>query len=277
MPRIAIAVPIRDEVAHLRGALQSLVGQTVPDFDIVVVDDSSLRGPEEIVLTEFAGKIGHYERNLHRRGLVGTWAHAFKIARQRNPELTYFAWGSDHDLWEPNWLAELSTELDRHPGAVLAYPLNDHIDGQGRRVREPWRFDTAGMTSVAARFAQTVRRMRAGDMVYGLVRVDALERSGVYRRVLLPDRLLMAELSLEGEFRQVPQLLWHRRVMTRSGSEARRQRSDHGGSSASSWVPWTVQHARALAFKAHRPIAASAYLVLSPAFRAARSLRNALR
>ena len=34
-------------------------------------------------------------------------------------------------------------------------------------------------------------------MVYGLMRVDALARAGIFRRVLRPDRLLMAELTLQ--------------------------------------------------------------------------------
>ena len=49
-------------------------------------------------------------------------------------------------------------------------------------------------------------------MAYGLFRSDALRDCGVYRSVLLPDRLLMFELSLRGEFRQVLESLWWSRV-----------------------------------------------------------------
>jgi hypothetical protein len=48
-------------------------------------------------------------------------------------------------------------------------------------------------------------------MVYGLMRVAALTRAGIFRRVLRPDRLLITELTLQGGIRQVPEVLWFRR------------------------------------------------------------------
>jgi hypothetical protein len=48
-------------------------------------------------------------------------------------------------------------------------------------------------------------------MVYGLMRVEALAAAGVFRPVLNPDRMLIAELTLHGEVRQVPEPLWWRR------------------------------------------------------------------
>jgi hypothetical protein len=51
----------------------------------------------------------------------------------------------------------------------------------------------------------------AGDMVYGLMRIEALNKAGIFRRVLRPDRLLIAELMLYGGVRQVPEALWFRR------------------------------------------------------------------
>src|SRR6266567_1326293 len=190
MARIAIGVPLHDEVVNLRSALASLLGQRFDEFGVVVLDDSASDEPGRIVRREFDDGRLHYARNPRRLGLVRTWRRAFELARVLHPELTYFAWGSDHDLWEPEWLSELSQELDDHGPAVLAYPFNDRLDAEGRVVRNPWQFDTAGIRSRSLRFGKTIRRMVAGDMVYGLMRVDALERCGVFRRVLLPDRLL---------------------------------------------------------------------------------------
>ena len=64
----------------------------------------------------------------------------------------------------------------------------------------------------------------SGDMVYGLMRLDALRRAGIFRRVLRPDRLLMAELTLQGRIRQVPEVLWFRRQS--EGTSVERQRAD---------------------------------------------------
>jgi N-acetylglucosaminyl-diphospho-decaprenol L-rhamnosyltransferase len=242
-----IGIPVFENVAHLRPALESILAQDHPAFAIVVVDDSRTDEPEEIVRA-YEGV--HYERNPARLGLAANWRRTLARARELHPEARYFAWGSDHDLWEPGWLTALSREFDRHPEAVLAYPLNDVVDAAGAQVAEPWAFDTRGR-GAAARFRQTLRRMVAGDMVYGLFRVDALARCGALRDVTYPDRLLLAELSLDGEFRQVPQLLWHRRRLAAAVPADDRT--------------WWVEHARVLA-RSRGVVPAAAYGALAPAY-----------
>jgi hypothetical protein len=173
---------------------------------------------------------------------------AFQIARQRHPEAEYFAWTSDHDLWHPRWLQRLVDALDANPKVVLAYPLNRRIGPGGELLkRKPWTFDTFGVASRGARLRTGIRRMRAGNMVYGLYRVDALTRAGVFRRVVIPDRLLMAELSLYGQFKQVPEVLWFRRWYGRVFS-LRRQRASFfpGRRPLYSYCPWWIAHAASL-------------------------------
>jgi glycosyltransferase involved in cell wall biosynthesis len=273
-PRAVVGVPIRDDVERLPQALESLLAQTERDTLVVVVDDSDGDGPGAIARS-FAERDTRvsYHRNERRLGLVGSWRRAFALARSAAPGAPYFAWGSDHDLWEPGWLAALCKELDARSGAVLAYPLNDSISSSGSVVRAPWRFATAGERA-PVRFVRVLRRMVAGDMVYGLFRADALEACGALRDVLMPDRLLLAELSLHGEFRQVPELLWHRRLPERArpalerGPELLPDRPP-------SALPWWLEHARSLAHAEGIGVAA-AYAGLVPALHLARRVHHAV-
>jgi hypothetical protein len=285
-PRVVVGVPLHENVPHLRAALGSLLAQRFDELAVVVVDDSRSDEPGRIVQDEFEDPRLDYSRNPRHLGLVGAWGRAFERARERHPGLTYFAWGSDHDLWEPDWLPQMVETLDTHPEAVLAYPLSDRIDDEGAQIRGPWRFETAGTKSRARRFATTIRRMVAGDMVYGLMRAEALAACGALRNVLLPDRLLIAELALQGEFRQVPELLWHRRGAPRERGEPARQRARHPNRPVWAHTPWSLQHAAAIFWNegvhargkpaVGRPAAFAAgvaYLALSPGFRAARAAR----
>jgi hypothetical protein len=73
-----------------------------------------------------------------------------------------------------------------------------------------------------------------------------VQRAGVFRDVFCPDRLLIAELALQGEFRQVGQELWFRRQFA-EGSVSRQRRSlfaDHAPRGR--WLPPWLQHGRAL-------------------------------
>jgi glycosyltransferase involved in cell wall biosynthesis len=274
-PRAVVGVPIRDHVDHLPQALETLLAQTEREYVVVVVDDSDSDEPGRLVRAVAAGDPRvNYHRNERRLGLVGNWRRAFTLARAAAPGAPYFAWGSDHDVWEPRWLAALCGELDERPTAVLAYSLNDAISESGDSVRPPWRFATGG-EDASARFVHVLRRMVAGDMVYGLFRAAALEACGVLRDVLMPDRLLLAELSLHGEFRQVPELLWHRRLRARAVDSPLKRGPELFPDGRSSALPWWLDHARVLA-RAKGVGVAVAYAGLVPALHVARRVHHAV-
>jgi glycosyltransferase involved in cell wall biosynthesis len=274
-PRAVVGVPIRDDVERLSQALETLLAQTEREYALVVVDDSDGDEPGAVVRS-FADRDARisYHRNERRLGLVGNWRRAFALARAAAPDARYFAWGSDHDVWEPGWLAALGAELDARPAAVLAYPLNDAISAGGAVVRAPWRFATGG-EDPPVRFVRVLRRMVAGDMVYGLFRAEALAACGVLRDVLMPDRLLLAELSLHGEFRQVPELLWHRRVRERAAASPLERGPELFPGRRTSALPWWLAHARELARTEGAGVAA-AYAGLVPALHVARRVRHAV-
>jgi glycosyltransferase involved in cell wall biosynthesis len=249
MPRVVLGALLYNHADHVREAIESILGQTFADFALVLVDDVSSDATPEIA-REYASfdRRVFYWRNAGRLGMVGNSRRAFQLARQRHPEAEYFAWTSDHDLWHPRWLQQLVEALDANREVVLAYPLNRRIDAGGELLkRKPWVFDTFGVASRWARFRMGIRRMRAGNMVYGLYRADVLARAGVYRRVVIPDRLLMAELSLYGQFKQVPDVLWFRRWYGRVFSLDRQRASFFLESRPIyAYCPWWIAHAASL-------------------------------
>jgi hypothetical protein len=136
-------------------------------------------------------------------------------------------------------------ELDAHSEAVLAYPETLRIDGYGALVdKEPRVFDTSGVVEARDRWRRFCwNGFGSGDMVYGLMRVRALVASGIFRPVLNPDRLLIAELSRQGEIRQVQVPLWFRR-QSDAASVARQSASLFAGPLPPRfhWPP-SLQHA----------------------------------
>jgi glycosyltransferase involved in cell wall biosynthesis len=188
MPRVIIGSPLFNHAKDFREAIESILGQTFTDFALVLVDDCSTDETAAIAreYVDLDRRVS-YQLNEQRMGLVDNARRSFDLARARYPDAEYFAWASDHDLWHPRWLQELVDALDRHPDVVLAYPLNRRIGPAGEVLaRRPWAFDTFGITDSWKRLRLSIRQMSAGNMVYGLYRVDLLARAGVYRRVLVP-------------------------------------------------------------------------------------------
>jgi glycosyltransferase involved in cell wall biosynthesis len=247
-PLVAIGVPLYNADRFLPEALESLLAQRYRQLRLVLVDDASTDGTAEIAATYAAldGRIV-YRRNERRLGMLANWRRAFDLATELFPEAEYFAWGSDHDVWHPRWLSVLLPVLERDPAVVLVYPLNLRISGEGSLLRGPWSFQTRGVKRAAERLARASLCMSAGNMVYGLYRISALRRAGVFRPVLAPDRLLLAELSLYGEFAQVPEILWYRRFTRLAGTARQRAALFAEPPPRSSYLPWWIGHTATLA------------------------------
>ena len=249
MPRVIIGSPLFNHAKDFPEAIESILSQTFTDFALVMVDDGSTDETPAIAREyEAIDSRVSYQRNPQRLGLIGNSHEAFNAARARFPEAEYFAWASDHDLWHPRWLQQLVDALDQHPEVVLTYPLNRRIGVEGEVLkRRPWAFDTFGETNRWVRMRRGIKDMSAGNMVYGLYRISALERAGVYRHVLVPDRLLFTELALYGQFKQVPQVLWFRRWYGRIFSLGRQRTSFFpGGRPLYAYFPWWISHAVSL-------------------------------
>ncbi len=248
-PRIVLGMTLYNNARHLRAATESILAQSCRDFALVMLDDGS--GDEtEAIAREFerADARLRYVRHPQRQGMVPTWREVFEASTRLHPAAEYFAWVSDHDVWAPTWLATLAAELDAHPEAVLAHPLAPRVDDAGAVVEKtPRTFDTAGLVEPLDRWRQFCwEGVGSGDMVYGLIRVGALRGAGVFRPVLNPDRLLIAELTLQGEIRQVAEPLWFRRQSAEASVARQRLTLFAGELPSGFWLPPSVQHALVL-------------------------------
>jgi glycosyltransferase involved in cell wall biosynthesis len=259
-------LPVYNGEQHLAEALESLLTQTRGDLAVIVVDNASTDATPQIAqrYAQLDLRVSHV-RNERTVGLVHNWRRAFNLAGERHPDAPYFAWASDHDVWHPRWLELLGAELDEHPEAVLAYPAFVRIDDAGAEypTREQ-RFETAGVQDARERLRRTARELAAaGELIYGLARREALARCGPFPAVVLPDRLHLLRLAVEGEFRHVPRRLWHRRYRGGVVVSNRRQRRAFAPDPVplSARAPWWLAHPVALrrAFQRQRGLARVAF------------------
>lgn len=245
-PRVVLGLPAYERPDALPETLESILGQTCRDFVLLVIDDSSTEATEHIV-REYAALDSRvrYERNPRRLGMVANWRRCVERARTLHPASEFFAWVSDHDVWHPRWLEVLIAELDRHPEVVLAYPVALRTFKSSRPAVNR-SFDTFGIVDPVERLRAASMRMMAGNMIYGLFRTAALVQAGVFRPVLIPDRQVLLELALLGQFKQVQELLWYREI--RKGFSLDRQRTAlfADGAPLYTYLPTHVTHAAML-------------------------------
>src|SRR5262245_27812594 len=260
-PRVVLGMTLYNNARHLPDALASLVAQSYRDFALVMLDDASSDETPAIARTFAASdECIRYVRHPERAGMIPTWREVVQMATRDVPSAEYFAWVSDHDRWHPQWLARLVETLDGNPSAVIAYPMTQRMEPDGTAVEKDLRmFQTLGLADVGDRWREFCQNgVGSGDMVYGLMRVAALCAAGTFRDVMNPDRLLIPELTLQGEIAQVQEPLWVRR---RSAvASIARQRSTLIAGATPAWFAWppTLQHAfviaREYAWSPHPPV-----------------------
>ena len=244
--RVVLGMTLHNNARHLPDAAASILGQSYGDFSLVMLDDASSDDTPRIAQALVASddRLTSF-RHEQRAGMIPTWRDVAEIAIREHPSAEYFAWVSDHDRWHSRWLAEMVHALDSNPAAVLAYPMTKRIEPDGTPVEKDLRvFHTSGLTRVADRWREfCLKGIGSGDMVYGLMRVPALRAAGIFREVMNPDRLLIAELTLQGQIQQVPEVLWVRR---RSAvASITRQRVTLLAGNTPPWFSWPsmLQHA----------------------------------
>ncbi len=242
-PRLVFGMPAYRRPDALARTLESLLGQTRGDLAIVITDDAP--SPEVRAIVDTYVRLDArvtYEANPQRLGMVGNWRLAFARARALHPGADLFAWVSDHDVWHPRWFEVLAAALDAQPGAVMAYPHALRMHRFERR-RVDAHCDTTAAADRRARLWAVMNDLTAGNAIYGLFRTAALERAGVFRPVLLPDRQVLAHLALLGSFVQVPETLWYREASVTFSYRRQRETFFAGRTPLHAWLPGDLQHA----------------------------------
>ena len=130
VPRLSIGLPVYNGERHIGEALESLLGQTYEDFELIVSDNASTDSTSEICL-RYARQDRRirYIRQERNIGLIPN--HVFLIEQARG-EL--FKSAAHDDLYGRDLLLRCVQALDDDPNAVLAHPWSAMVDSSGSLV-----------------------------------------------------------------------------------------------------------------------------------------------
>jgi glycosyltransferase involved in cell wall biosynthesis len=202
-------LPVYNGEEFLEQALDSILGQTFADFSLVVSDNASTdRTPE--ILEAYAARDDRITvlRADANRGAAWNYNRVFEGCAT-----PYFKWAAADDLLAPTCVERLLDVLQAAPpSVVLAYPRTRVVDERGEPVGELVDdLATGPGASVTARFRKVVANVLWGNLVFALMRTEALKRTRLHGSFPSSDHVLLAELALIGSFVEVPELLFLRR------------------------------------------------------------------
>ena len=103
-PLVSVVLAARDARATIEQAVASVLGQTLGDLELVVVDDGSVDGTGELLKAERDARL-RVVRNEEALGLAGALNVGLEQARGR-----YVARLDADDIARPAWLERLGPE-----------------------------------------------------------------------------------------------------------------------------------------------------------------------
>jgi glycosyltransferase involved in cell wall biosynthesis len=247
-PLVSIGLPVYNGERFLAESLDSLLAQTHRNLEIIVCDNASTDGTEEIVREHAArDRRVRYVRSERNRGVAANFNRAFHVARG-----PFFKWATCDDWCAPDLVERCLRALEEHPEAVLAYCATRLIDASGNaigdyddRLHLPW-------PEPSRRFAAALTVGRC-NVFYGVLRTSIVRRTRLFGRYVGSDLVFIPELALYGTFLEVPERLFHRRLhdgacSSKVNADRLQESYDPGATRASRLREWRrlFEHLRSL-------------------------------
>jgi len=239
-PRVSIGLPVYNGSRYLAAALDSLLGQTFADFELIICDNASTDDTQAIC-GNYAARDPRirYIREPANTGAVRNHNRTIELARGE-----FFKWAAHDDVYAPQFVERCVRHLDAHPETVLAFSRTRFIDQDGTPLAEyPHPLNLAS-PSRGERFLGYVCANHVMVEDYGLVRTDVLRQTPLLGNFVWSDMVLFGELALYGPFFEVPEILFFRREHPQRAMQANRDAKSlsewndprkSGGSIAPTW------------------------------------------
>ncbi len=229
IPRLSIGLPVYNGEDYLAASIESLLGQSYEDFELIVSDNASTDGTGGICR-------GYVNRDPRVRYIrqprnIGLSANHNFVLQQARGE--FFKWAAADDLYGRELLRCCVDALDEHPDVVLAHAWEAAIDGAGNvtqamdyplatdspRAPERFRsflFGSSGLFESNNPKARGMVRvdnrgiLRACDE-YGVIRTSVMHQIAPQASYHHADRIVICEIALHGRFHMTPEWLYFRR------------------------------------------------------------------
>lgn len=109
----SVIIPLYNKAPYVRKTVESVLGQTFGDYELIIIDNGSTDGSSEVVagFTDSRIRIVRLEKNV-----------GVSNARNKGVSLStapYITFLDADDWWEPTFLEEMRGLIERHPDAGI--------------------------------------------------------------------------------------------------------------------------------------------------------------
>ena len=223
-PKISIGIPVYNGSDYVGLAIESILAQTYGDFELIICDNASTDTTEQ-VCRSYAEKDSRivYFRQPENLGASANFTTAFEMARGK-----YFRWHGHDDMIAPRFLEQLVRVLEDDPNCALVYPRTVMINENGEEKYCFLEFMACESDSPADRLHAFIGPPKDDytNPQFGLLRRDAMAKTGLIAPFLASDRIFLAHMALLGTSIEIPRVLFYRREHEQMSTSANKNKRD---------------------------------------------------
>lgn len=225
LPLVSIIVPVYNTEKFLKECLDSLLAQTYPNFEIVIVNDASPDNSEAIIqeyLKRYPEKI-QYIKKAKNEGLAAARNTGIKAAKGQ-----YIAFCDSDDVWLPEKLEIQMQEFFKDPDLDVVYSdcfLIFEDKKTNQKLTEFW-----GVKQYSGYIFEKL--FKKGNFLYdlGVLKKDIFQKVGLFSEDLrcVEDYEFFLRVALEGyKFKSIKKPLWFYRIREESLSKNKEEMKKH--------------------------------------------------
>lgn len=210
-------MPVYNGADYILRSISSIQNQDYGDFELLISDNASTDATEDICrdLSRKDHRI-KYVRNSKNIGAARNYNKVFDLARGK-----YFKWAAHDDECHPAFLRQCVDFLEHSPDSVaMVYPLGELIDEEGRTVVPVLDRIASSDPRPHRRLAHLLWSLNMCDPVFGLIKTGYLRRTQLIGPFFGADYVLLGELAMLGQIRELDQVLFRLRAHSRRSMAA---------------------------------------------------------
>ena len=200
-PRASVGMPVFDRASTVARAIESVLGQTFADFELLVSDNASSDGTEAIC-RRYADRDPRIRYTRHLTTLSGFDNFRFVLETARAP---YFMWLPADDYVLPRLLELAVAVLDARPDVVCATPRAEFLEADG--ARRPATGSFALLGDARENICRYLVDPMDNSRFYGLYRREAVRRVLPEEAYYAFDWVVAAGTLRYGKHVELPELL----------------------------------------------------------------------
>lgn len=207
-PLVSIGMPTYNGVRYICEAIESLLAQDYPNFELIISDNGSTDETPRIC-RKYADRNPRivFYRSETNRGLVYNYNNLLTLASGK-----YFMWAADDDTREHDYISQCVAHLESHPETVLCHSLIGIIDARSclQSVKDqPMRVEAA---SAFRRHRTLLRDVNSVFPIYGIMRTEVAKSTRRIQSYYGSDYGFVSEIALRGNIFQIPRVLFRFRI-----------------------------------------------------------------